>query len=130
MPEEPLPVILPQPVPPGQPPQGGEDPKVKKIIRTAKQNCYTLFVLFDLFVGLLVLNVLVGLVTQGKLLFTGGPLGLFVLAGGAYAFLYLPLRWKTIMSLDKTTRVLGMIGGFGCIGVALLTLLAYLIMAK
>lgn len=98
------------------------DPAEQRKIRAAKQNTITMFVVFVLcmlsFLGVGVASAR-GSRGEGPAL-SSGCIGLFAIATGIFAAIYLPLRWRVIMSLPKSFKVLGLIGGFGLIGLLLL----------
>ena len=73
------------------------DPKTQRIIKNAKINGITMFVMFCL-----------AIVTLGGCLGIGW-------VGAVFAAIYMPLRWRTIMGLPGAFRVLTLIGGFGLI---------------
>ena len=98
--------------------RANRDPRTKN----ARENCIVMFVIFCLAMLVLVLAGLGGAESAGCY-------GLFVVAGEVYAALYLPLRWRVIRELSPTVRTLGLIGGFGLIGVLALTILGWVMMA-
>ena len=102
-----------------------QPPPLKKprSVRLAGQNCIVMFVVFlpvlfsfgQAFAGWTQGSS--GRVTNFNVLSSVG------IACGVYAAVFLPLRWRTIMTLSPVKKVLGLIGGFGLI---LHTLLAML----
>ncbi len=92
-----------------------------QMLSNAKQNSIAMFVIFLLW--LLGLSRLIAVALQGDADMTG--VGCFASAGmlgGIYAAIYLPLRWKTLMSLPQSFRVMGLIGGFGLIALIALSI--------
>jgi len=97
-----------------------------KAVRNAKQNCIAMFVIF---VGVLVLSVLAVASRFAGRVPLAAPLGCFAWAAplaAIFAAIYLPLRWRVIMQLSPAVRTMGLIGGFGLIGLFLLGLLGWL----
>ena len=84
--------------------------------------------MFVLFVAALATTVGGTIVTvargAGKQSLTVNCLWAFAVAGGVFAAIYLPVRWKTLRGLEPPFKVLGLIGGFGLIAMALLAGLA------
>ncbi len=91
------------------------DPQARRqrqMVSNARQNSVTMFVIFLL--GLMGLLVQIAIILRGNAETTGG--GCFVMVGvlgGIYAAIYLPLRWKILMTLQQNFRVMGLVGGFG-----------------
>lgn len=102
------------------------DPRTRIILRNARHNCITMFVLLVLPLVLLASGVAMSLARPSQ----GGEMvaslasctSIFSLVGALYAMLYLPLRWRAIMSLPRGIKVLGLIGGFGLIVLLVVTI--------
>ena len=90
--------------------------------RVAMDNCIAMFVIFALLSLLFVASVLsrLGAIGAGAPYGGMGCMGCAMLVGGIFAAIYLPLRWRVIMGLPGSFKVLGLIGGFGLIGFLLL----------
>jgi hypothetical protein len=58
-----------------------------------------------------------------------GCLGYLIPPAGIFAAIYLPVRWRYFMELPSSFRALGLIGGFGLIGLVALLLVAGAIQA-
>ena len=109
-----------------QGPPDQTDPKQPSIARRAGQNCIALFVLF-----------VITLLAFGKAPLTrtaidGGSgadfnlISCLGLIGGVYALVFLILRFRMVLSLAATKKVLGLVGGFGLIVHSLLALVVLL----
>lgn len=106
------------------------DTKTQKILKNAKQNCIAMFVLFVIAAPLSLVAVVLSASTYSG---TGVPQGasgccpcIWPLAS-LFAAIYLPLRWQYLKQISSTVRTLGLIGGFGLIGMFVLGLIAILI---
>lgn len=104
------------------------DKRQARIIKNAKQNCIVMFILFCLQVTTTLSTIILGFAstpqmrTYGR---SGG--GVFLSAScwsiaAIFALFYVPIRWKVILALPKTYKVLGLIGGLGLIGLLALAL--------
>ncbi len=95
------------------------DPEARrqaKIISNAKQNAVAMFVVFLLW--LMGLSATIAGILQGEpdtAVGVGACFGPAGMLGGIYAAIYLPLRWKTLMSLPQSFLVMGLVGGVGLI---------------
>ncbi|MHC4718084.1 MAG: hypothetical protein ACYS5V_14015 [Planctomycetota bacterium] len=93
-------------------------------VRNAKQNCIAMFVIFAL--GALgTLSVFVAALARPDVAAASAAGGCMLWASpiaALFAAIYLPLRWRVIMSLPAGYRRLGLIGGFGLIGMMLLVI--------
>ena len=106
------------------------DDRTRRIIRNAKQNCIALFVCF-------VLGLMPVFSTFATMLIRGGGagaatsgivgLGACIVPIGTFAAIYLPVRWRFIMELPSAYKVLGLIGGFGFMGLLALYVLGGLL---
>jgi hypothetical protein len=99
--------------------EGVDERKRRKIVSNAKQNMIVLFVLFCLFT--LAVAAAITRSEAAKVIAMGG--GCAPIAG-IFAAIYMPIRWRVIMSLPPGIRTMGLIGGFGCIVVAAVSLIA------
>jgi hypothetical protein len=122
---------MPPPVP--VPPEPTvDDRKRVRIIRNAKQNCIAMFVIFALLVVVSIVMI-AAVLTRGQSGVTAtsaspessrfGCIGTAAIAGGIFALIYLPFRWRIIKELSPTVKALGLIGGFGLIAFLLLATL-------
>ncbi len=114
--------------PPLTSPVPGVTPEEKKV-KNAKHNCITMFVVFALFSLLFVASALsrLGAIGAGASYGGMGCMGCAALAGGIFAAIYLPLRWRIIMQLPNPYRALGLIGGFGLIASLLLVMVGVIV---
>jgi hypothetical protein len=84
-----------------------------QILRNARRNAVNMFVLLLVTAVMVAVNVTVYLLRPGTL----DPLlplwGMASLAGGVFATIYLPLRWRAIWRVGRPYNVLGLVGGIG-----------------
>jgi len=108
------------------------DDKTRKILKNAKSNCIVMFVIFCIAapVSLLALATnppsIRGFYVYQNASGAGCTCCLWPLAS-LFAAVYLPLRWQYLKKLSPTFRTLGLIGGFGLIGMLILWVLGILI---
>ena len=94
----------------------------QRVVRNAKQNAIAMFVLFCL--GALATGVPVAMILLGADFGGLSCINWAVIAGGVFAAIYLPIRWKVLRSLSPGYRKLGMIGGIGLIVLLALNILS------
>jgi hypothetical protein len=87
----------------------------RQSVSNAKQNSIAMFVIFVLSLTVIMVESVSAL--SGKEPPNAGCLGNAAALGGIYAAIYLPLRWRTIRQLPSPFGALGLIGGFGLIGI-------------
>lgn len=101
-----------------------------RIIRNAKQNMIALFIVFILFIVAIAVSVLAVIGGRNdQYMFMPGCLAYAAPMSAIFAAIYLPLRWRVIMSLPAAYKVLGLIGGFGLIAVMAFSLLSSVVLA-
>ncbi len=84
----------------------------------AKRNAIGMFILLQLWLMGLLAYVVIAIVRSR---YTGvACINCTGILGGIYAAVYLPLRWRTLLQLPRTTRLLGFIGAIGLIALLLL----------
>lgn len=104
------------------------DHKTSRIVRNAKRNTVTLFVVFVLCLLPVVISVLFALarhrtVARGiSVEVTAFGCSHFVWTAGIFAAIYLPVRWRYISQLPSPFKTLGLIGGIGLVTLFLLQL--------
>ncbi len=94
----------------------------QRVVRNAKQNAIAMFVLFCL--GVLGTGAPVVMILLDSDFGWLTCLSWAIIAGGVFAAIYVPVRWKVLRALSPGYRKLGMIGGIGLIALLVLNILS------